>query len=142
MRLDAQNCYSDAQAVTADARSTNNIDHGADRNLGLGEPMSVFINVDVAAAGGGTLNIQLRTDDASSFGSPTVVAQTGALADTVLVAGTTIVLALPANTVMEQFSELYYDVTTMTGITLSAWLLPSTFIPSGNVFYPDAITIS
>ena len=63
MRIDAQNLYSDAQAITADAASTNSIDHGSDRNIGLGEPLSVVIIVDVAAAGGGTLAITIQTDD-------------------------------------------------------------------------------
>lgn len=142
MILDAQNQYSDAQAIVADARSTNNIDHGSDRNIGLGEPLAVHIVVDVAAAGGGTLEIQLRTDDNAAFSSATVVARTGALAAADLYAGRVIVLNVPPGTDMERFSELYFDVTTMTGITLTAHLVPLNFIPSGEVYYPDAITIS
>lgn len=37
MYVDAQNQYSNAQAVTASAASTNLIDHGQARDLGTGE---------------------------------------------------------------------------------------------------------
>lgn len=142
MRIDAQNLYSDAQAITADAASTNVIDHGADRNLGIGEPLSVYLTVDVSAAGGGTLTVTVQTDDNVDFSTPTTVATSGAVADTALTAGSSLVIPLPANTAVERFTRLNYDVTTMTGITVTAMLVPSNFIPSGNVFYPDAITIS
>lgn len=142
MILDAQNLYSDAQAITADAPSTNVIDHGADRNIGLGEPLSVYITIDVAAAGGGTLEITLQTDDDVSFGSPTTMATTGAVAAANLTAGSKVVLPLPADTLGERFTRLYYDVTTMTGITVTAALVPSNFIPSGNVFYASGYSVA
>ena len=48
MFLDGQNLYSDAQALTATAASTNLIDHGSDRDLGIGEPLVAVIVVDVS----------------------------------------------------------------------------------------------
>jgi hypothetical protein len=39
MYIDAQNLFSDAQAVTADAVGTNVIDLTIDRSIGNGEPM-------------------------------------------------------------------------------------------------------
>ena len=44
MILDAQNQFSSAQALTATADSTNVIDLGVAREIGVGEPMCVLIN--------------------------------------------------------------------------------------------------
>ena len=49
MILDAQNQFSPAQAITADAVGTNVIDLSQDRSIGNGEPMGVLFCVDVAA---------------------------------------------------------------------------------------------
>ena len=49
MFLDAQNLFSDAQALTATAVGTNVIDLSQDRSIGNGEPMGVVFTVDVAA---------------------------------------------------------------------------------------------
>ena len=43
MYTDAQNLFSDAQALTVTADSTNVIDLGVDRNVGQGEPLAVVI---------------------------------------------------------------------------------------------------
>ena len=46
---DAQNLFSDAQAVTASAVGTNVINLLTDRSIGVGEPMCVLFAIDVAA---------------------------------------------------------------------------------------------
>jgi hypothetical protein len=145
MILDAQNLYSDAQALTGTSlvASTNIIDHGSDRNLGLGTPLSVVVTVDVAAGGTTpTLTIVLQTDDNSSFSSATTVVTTAALAAAVLTAGAKFVLALPADATMERYSRIAYTQggTTPT-ITVTAWLTPTEMIQN-EANYADAITIS
>jgi hypothetical protein len=146
MILDAQNLYSDAQALTGTSlvASTNIIDHGADRNLGLGTPMAVLVTIDVAAGGTTpTLTIAIQTDDNASFSSPTTVTgTTSALAAAALTAGAKFVYVLPADTTMERYSRVAYTPGgTSPTVTVTAALLPLSMIQN-EANYADAITIS
>lgn len=131
MILDAQCQFSDAQALTASAASTNIIDLGADRNIGIGEPMSVVVFVDVALDDGNadeTYAISVQADDNSGFSSAATVAS----AATVTrgdAAGTRYVIPLPADYATEQYLRVYYTLggTTPSG-TVSAYLIPSSMI--------------
>lgn len=70
MYLDAQLLFSDAQAITAAAGSTNKIDFGAARDIGTGEPLYVVVTVDVAftdASSDSTLTVALEGDSTTSF---------------------------------------------------------------------------
>ena len=70
MILDAQLLFSDAQAITAAAGSTNTIDLGAVRDIGTGEPLYVVVSVDVAFTDGSsdsTLTVALEGDSTTSF---------------------------------------------------------------------------
>lgn len=70
MILDAQNLFSDAQAVTAAAGSTNTIDLGIARDIGTGQALYVALNVDVAMTDSGsdsTLTVTLEGDSTTSF---------------------------------------------------------------------------
>lgn len=70
MFLDAQCLFSDAQAVTAAAGSTNTLDLGAVRDVGTGEDLYVFVSVDVAMTDTGsnsTLTVALEGDSTTSF---------------------------------------------------------------------------
>ena len=49
MILDSLLKFSDAQALTATADSTNVIDLSNDRDIGIGEPMALVVTVGVAA---------------------------------------------------------------------------------------------
>jgi hypothetical protein len=143
MFLDDQNLYSDAQALTATAASTDLIDHGADRNLGIGEPMVVEILLDVAADNtttDETYSVALQTDDNASFSSATTVGSVTIVAGAV--AGTRYHIPLPPNSVLERYSRLNYTLggTTPT-VTVTAALLPYSFVQN-NVVYADGITIS
>lgn len=68
MILDAENLFSDRQAVTATAVSENVIDLGAS-DAGPGEPLSVLIQVTEDFAGLTSLKVEVETDDDSGFGS-------------------------------------------------------------------------
>ena len=78
MILDSQLLFSDAQAITAAAASTNGVDFGAGtKDLGLGESLWIALNVDVAFTDAGsdsTITVTLETDTDPAFGSPTVAA--------------------------------------------------------------------
>ena len=89
MYLDRQNTVSQSQAVTATAVSTDTIDLSVARDIGPGEDLRFMFNVDTAvtAAGAATVNFQVITSAAANLSSPTVIAQTDAIAKTELTAG-------------------------------------------------------
>lgn len=70
MIMDAQLLFSDAQAITAAAASTNYIDVGTPRNIGVGERLFVVVTVDVAftdASSNSTLTVALEGDSTTTF---------------------------------------------------------------------------
>lgn len=68
MLVDAQLLFSDAQAVTAAAGSTNTLDLGAVRDLGAGKPLYVVVTTDVAMTIGGiTLTVALEGDSTTTI---------------------------------------------------------------------------
>lgn len=70
MYLDKQNLFSDAQAITSAAGSTNTIDLGAVRDIGTGEDLYVFVSVDVAFTDSGsdsTLTVTLQGDSTDTI---------------------------------------------------------------------------
>jgi hypothetical protein len=72
MLIDAQNLFSDAQAVTAAAISTNIIDQGVSggRDIGTGEPLYIVSVCDVAMTDGSsdsTLTVSLYGDSTSTI---------------------------------------------------------------------------
>lgn len=144
MYIDAQGLLSDAQAVTADAGSTNLIDLGvAGRVLGSGEPMALVIFVDVAADGtttDETYIFKLQTDDNTSFSSATdVLSKTIGYA--ALTAGSKHIIPLD-HTALERYVRAYYDVGgTSPSVTVTAALMPLRDAGSWKA-YPDGYTIS
>ena len=148
MFLDAQNLFSDAQAVTITAVSTNVIDLSQDRNIGIGEPMAVLITIDVAADVANadeTYQFDLQTDATDAFGSPTVIASqafTTAQATTDLLVGARVVLPVRKDLSAEEVLRLNYTTTgTTPSVTVTAALLPQSFIQA-EALYPTNIVVS
>ena len=157
MIIDAQNLFSDAQAVTADAVGTNVIDLSQDRSIGNGEPMCVVFTVDVAAdqtTGDEdyTFDVEYATNAAQTTGrqligrrvfesgTPTAPAQDADL----LVAGFRFMIPIPhtALSESERFLGIRYDVTgTTPTITVTAHLSPLNMVQAENT-YPDGFTIT
>ena len=141
---DAHNQYSDSQNLTATGVSTNVIDHGADRNLGQGEPLVVEICVEVApdaANADETYTVALQTDDAVGFGSPATVGETVTITRGEA-AGTKHYIAIPPDTRIERFTRLNYTLGgTTPDLTVSAHLIPASGVEE-QTKYPDNITIS
>lgn len=104
MILDKTNEFSDSQAVTATAISTNVIDLNPDGanpilDIGSGEPVELIVQVDTTAtaAGAATVSVSLESSDAPGLTSSTVHITTGAIALAGLTAGTEIArFRLPA----------------------------------------------
>lgn len=112
MYVDAQNQYSNAQAVTASAASTNLIDHGQARDLGTGEDIYLVVLCVVAmtdASSDSTVAVTLETDDNSGFSSATTGMTIGTFAAT-SAAGTGFYVKLQPGTVDERYSRVYYTV--------------------------------
>lgn len=142
--VDAQLLFSNAQAVSADAASTNIVDLGIARNLFDGEPLAVVVIVDTAADGtttDETYEFQIETDDADSFGSPTdlLVHSIGYAS---LTAGSKHVLPIPVGAAVERYLRVYYNVGgTSPSVTVTTFLTALSMVQKDKV-YNDNVTIS
>lgn len=143
MYLDAQGLFSDAQALTATAVSTNVVDLGVDGNLGIGEPMSVVIVLDVAADAANsdeTYVVALQTDDNVGFSSATSIGSATITRGDA--AGTRYVIPLAADTGAERYIRLNYTLGgTTPSATVTSFLIPTSMIQN-YVSYADGFTIS
>ncbi len=140
--LDAQGTFSDAQALTATAASTNVINIGT-ANLGIGEPMSVLIVLDVLATATNTDETYvatLQTDELAAFGSPaTIGTATITRGDA---AGSRYIMPVPADTSCEEHLRVYFTLGgTSPTVTATAFLIPNNMIDN-YVSYPNGYTIS
>lgn len=89
MITDALLSLSSAQAVTASAVSTNNIDLSLTRDLASGSDLYVHFSVDenATAVGAATVQFQIVSSASVTLSSPTVLASTGAISKGDLTAG-------------------------------------------------------
>jgi hypothetical protein len=110
MYLDSTNLFSDDQAITGDAASTNVIDLGADFDLGKGEPVKLLIQVTEDFDNLTSLNAKIQTDDNSAFSSPTDLAESGDIALASLKVGYVFSINfMPRGN--QRYIRVYYDVT-------------------------------
>lgn len=147
MSYDLQLTLSDAQAVTADAVSTNTIDLGnptVKNEIGAGEPVSVVVTVDVGAdftTGDETYAFQLIQSANANLSSPDVL-EVRTLTAAQLVAATQVVIPIPIGAVTKRYLGLNYDVggTTPT-MTITAFVQPNSMIQQHKV-YAKGYTVS
>ena len=113
--LDRQILFSNEQAITASAASTDVVDLGANRDIGAGEPLYVLVQVMQAFDNLTSLTIALQTSATENFASPVqLTARTVALAS--LTAGATFSVGpVPGGTL--RYVRLYYTVTGTTPTT-------------------------
>lgn len=98
MITDANLLFSDAQANVRSANtyvSTNTVDLSVARDIGNGERLVVDFAVDVAFAGGTSVQFQVISSASADLSSPTVLATTPAVVDATLVAGYRTQLLIP-----------------------------------------------
>jgi hypothetical protein len=139
--IDAQNLFSDAQALSATGASTNLIDLSQDRNIGIGRAMAVVVTFDVALAGTSpTIAIAIQADDNAAFSSPGTVATTPAL--TAAAQGAQVVLPVPPDLLTERFIRLLYTLggTTPTA-TVTAFLAPQNQVQNATL-YAAGVTVA
>lgn len=123
--LDSLLEFSDAQALTATAASTNTVDLQSDRNVGRGQDLYVAIYLDGSAADGAnadeTYVVDLQTDDNDSFSSATNVQQVAIPRGSAQ--GSKFVMRVPNDT--ERYLRLNYTLGgTTPSVTLSAYITP------------------
>lgn len=139
--IDNLNLFSDEQAITVTAPSTDVIDLGVDRDIGSGEAIELVIKVNdlFTAAGDATLTIDVETDNDSAFGSANIIASSGAIGKAALTAGSEhLKIRVPMTT--ERYLRLNYTVATgpMTAGSLTAGLQLSR---QDNRAYPSGFTV-
>lgn len=140
---DAQNRFSDAQAITAQAISEDVIDLGAERRFGTGENLYIHVNVDVAFTDVGsdsTLTVELVSDDNDGMSSPTVMQTIGTFGALSAV-GSRLIARIQPELLNERFVALRYtpnngDLTTGSVTALIVHGIDA------ETAYPDNITIS
>lgn len=123
MIFDSQNLFSDAQAITADAASTNVIDLGAvgtpvggvaplRRDLGAGGPVPIRIQVTETFNNLTSMNTILETSDAEGFGSGvTILAETGDVPLASLVQGAVLSPQYVPLGASKRYLRVRYDIT-------------------------------
>lgn len=122
MLMDRSALFSDGQAITATAASTNLIDLGATgtiygysapqvRDVGLGESIPLFVGVTQSFNNLTSLTISIQTDDNAGFASATTIWTSPAYTLAQLAVGARYLLpdVLPAG-VNERYVRLNYTV--------------------------------
>lgn len=142
MIFDAHNQFSDAQAVTATAASTNYINFGAVRDIGTGEDLYVVCLLDVAMTDSGsdsTVAVSIEGDSTTTF-TPDY-SRTLFTFSAVSAAGTVKYAKLGPDDVNLQYLQLKY---TVAGGSLSTGSFTAFLTKDIQRFvaYADAITIS
>ena len=112
MFIDALTVFSDAQAVTVSAASTNYMDTLAAGDSYEGAWLVFRVETAFTAGGAATMQVDLQTDDNSSFSSATTLCTLpgGAIAVATLVAGLIRKVRIPPGA--ERYLRGYYTVST------------------------------
>lgn len=140
MIFDKQNLFSDAQAVTVTAASTNVIDFGASskpvggkaniiKDLGKGNPVPIRIQVVEAFATLTSLTFALQVDDNEAFGSAKTVFTSGAVAVADLKAGYVVPIEYVTRGTDERYMRLNY---TVAGTTATAGKVTAGIVLAGD----------
>lgn len=145
MYVDSQLLFSDAQAVTAAADSTNIVDLGAaGRDIGTGEGLTICVVIDVAMTDAGSdsaITVALQGDSTSTI-TPDATVNLGVI-PAVSAAGARFYFPLaPGSAPLAlQYINLKYTPSNGSLSTGSFTSFLAKDIQKENVF-PDAITIS
>ncbi|WP_175982556.1 Bbp16 family capsid cement protein [Caballeronia zhejiangensis] len=150
MILDQQSLFSDAQAVTVTANSSNVIDTlpsggpNTKSGIGDGEDITLFAQVGTAFAGGTSLQVQLvSADDAALTTNAQVHYDTGAIALASLTAKSRqIGVDVPFGKFRRYVGLKYTVVGTMTAGTMTAGLVKDMQTLNGTVDYAKGFTVA
>jgi len=140
--LDKYLQYSDKQAVTATAVSTNVVDAGATKNpaigrdLGAGTPLYLFLSISQSFAAAGAATLQATLQDSADNVTFADVASIGPLSIAQLTAGTSKWVGFPIPT--RRYTRVNYTVGTgpFTAGIVSAHVVDGA---NFNFNYPDLL---
>lgn len=111
MIIDRLNEFSNAQAVTASAASTNVVDLGA---AGKVEAKPFYLHIKVpttcTADGAATVTFALQTDDNESFSGAVALWTSAAISKASLVAGYEVIRLALNGLALKQYLRVYYTV--------------------------------
>ncbi len=140
MILDKNLAFSEAQTIPTGATtaSTNIVDLGAVRDIGVGEDMELVVVLTSALVGAGTVAVIIQTDDNEAFSSASTAQTIGTFAAT-SAAGTRFVAKLQPNAIVERYMRVAYTAGVLTGGAASAYLAHGV---DNARSYADAITIT
>lgn len=148
MLLDGYVMFSNAQALTATADSTNILDMQNARDLGIAEQKSlkIFVVTQAALLSGGATTLQVQLQGSTDASTWTTMYDTGALAKaTITAAGTRIASFDMPRPVVGQALPRYYKLvyTIATGPFTSGSVSAAIVLDDqANVLYPAGITIA
>ncbi len=136
MYIDAELQLNDAVAITASGVTTNLVDGAVlNRNIGIGEAMSMYFGVGVAALvsdADETYEFQIQESVDEAFTTPIITARrayTNAEATLELLAGDKVVLDFPNQPVASRFYRGNIVLAgTTAGITTTVFISPRNFI--------------
>jgi hypothetical protein len=148
MFIDALLLVSDAQAVTADAVSTNTIDLGnptIKNRIGSGEPMAFLVTVDVAmdfTTGDEAYSFEVIQSANANLSSPDIIAVRTVLNAAERAAGARFVIPIPPGMPQKRYLGLNYNVggTTPTG-TFTASLMPQSMAEESVLAYAKGYSV-
>ena len=143
MITDAFLRVSDAQAITADAASTNTIDLSQARDIGEGQRLFMVFTVGTAFNNLTSLALQVITSASADLSSPTVRGSTSVLLAG-LTAGAQFVVPLPplVGSLGQRYLGAYYDVT---GTNPSAGTITADIVETiqdGKKYYASGFAVS
>ena len=143
MFLDHQLIFSDAQALTAAAASTNYVDLSVARDIGTGQSLYVFVSVDVALTDAGsnsTVSVDLYYDSTTTF-TPDDTQRMFIIPATAAAGSLYFARINPILVTNYRYAELYYTMNNgdLTTGTVTAGIVMGV---QKNFSYPDGITIS
>ena len=148
MLVDAENLFSalTGQTVTTGSEngvlSTNAVDLGAARNIGVGENLYVVVQVVTALAGeGDTCTVALVTDEYAALNSPTTLQTIGTFPAN-SVAGTRLIARIQPNASFERYIGLLYTAAGSGALSAGAFSAFLTHDIDAFTAYADNITIS
>lgn len=134
MILDKLLQVSTAQVVTATARSTDVIDLKQDRDIGIGDPVFLVVNVTAVSGTSPTLQVAMHTDDNSGFSSAATLVSSAVFSPPTV--GQMIVLPMPRTN--ERYLSAHYTAGgTSPSFTLDAYFTANP--PPGWQAYPGAV---
>lgn len=135
MLYDLENLFSNNQAITADAASTNVVKMAAGvlKEVAFGTPIPLRIQVTEDFATLTSLNIKVQTATDAAFTTPVTLAETGDIAVASLKAG----YVAPINFIPKGnkgYMRLYYDVT---GSNATAGKITAGIVAANEGSYQD-----